>query len=162
MWGDCWPLFGGAGSRGAGYGALGCPRDSSGPLVGRARPWGGLLWGQCPRIWCWPAGRWGQGPGEPGPLAGRAASWVAGVGPRVGATGPKAQAGLLEGRTGGPRAGACPLVGRSVSQGLWPHRALVGLVPPHWWAGPRPKDGCELGGLKAACLLVGGAVPLPS
>ena len=42
------------------------------------------------------------------------------------------------------------------------HTGLWGRSRAFWWAGPCPGAAVGSGGLKAACLLVGGAVPMPS
>lgn len=65
--------------------------------------------------------------------------------------GPETRAGSLEVRARAQEIGAntCPLVGGA---GFW---AL-------WWAGLCIEAAVDSGNLKAACLLVGGAVSLPS
>ena len=72
-----------------------------------------------------------------------------------------------------PGAGVRMLMDEAGSQDLWlqgpggflglvPTRWCVGLSPGPWWAGPCPGAAVGSGGLKLACLLVGGAVSPPS
>lgn len=76
------------------------------------------------------------------------------------------------GGSGSSGVGACPLLGGSVSTGLWLQGSgVLDLVPEHWHRGPGPGSpggqSCFLLAvdsrcLKAACLLVGGSMSLPS
>ena len=74
-----------------------------------------------------------------------------GVFPLISESGPETRAGSLGVRARGQEIGAdtCPLVG---GDGSW---AL-------WWAGLCIEAAVDSGGLKPACLLVGGAVSPPS
>ena len=99
-------------------------------------------------------------------------SW-GGVRPLLGEAGSKARIGSLVAGIGDSGSGACPLVGGARSQGLCmqgpgcPRSSACPVVCRAWslalwWAGLCPGEGVGSGGLKADCLLLGGAVSLPS
>lgn len=76
------------------------------------------------------------------------------------------------GGSGSSGVGACPLLGGSVSTGLWLQGyGVLDLVPEHWHRGLGPGSpggqscfllAVGLRGFKAACLLVGGSMSLSS
>ena len=47
------------------------PVASASLLIGDTMSWGLWLWSQETQSWCWPVGRWFQGPGIPGISAGQ-------------------------------------------------------------------------------------------